>query len=419
MKKINYFITILVTFIVLSISVKAAPSYSFNVNQRNVENGKTVTASVTIRNTAAWNIKITSSGNTYGCSNSWADATSDGNNATKTFSTTCKANSLGTIAFTLSGDVTSSDGSNISISGTERVNVVEPRKASTNNALKSLSIEGVDISPEFDSEVLDYSASVGAETNKVVINATKADNYAKVDGTGEKEVEEGPNKFEIVVTAENGSQRTYSLTITVEDKNPIKAVDDLTIVKNPKNLEVPQGFAMEKQTINDIEVPVFVNSDLNITLVALKDQAGNIYFYQYKDNKYSKYMEVNTNLRLLLKDVQSSPYKGFSIVDKKINDNDLKVLQYKNLDKYLIVYAMNLSDGKDNYYLYDVNNNTYQIFNEELFNTLLSDSSFYLTMLFASIGVIALCIIIILLLVVKRKKPKKKEEKKEKTILDE
>ena len=426
MKKIKYFITLIITFVVFSIGVKAAPSYSFNVSQRSVENGKSVTASVTIRNTAAWNISITSSGNTYGCSNSWADSTDNANNVTKTFSTTCKANSLGTIAFTLSGNITSSDEQKLSVSGTERVNVVEPRKASTNNALKALGVEGISISPEFDSEVLDYTASVGSETNKITINATKADSYAKVDGAGEKEVEEGPNKFEIVVTAENGSQRTYNLTVTVEDKNPIKAVDDLTIVKNPKNLEIPEGFAMEKQEIDGIEVPVFKNNDLDITLVALKDNSGNIYFYQYKDNKYTKYMEVNSNLRLLLKNVETSPYKGFSVVTKKINDTDLKVLQYKTQDKYVIVYAMNLSNAKDDYYLYDVNNNTYQIFNEELFNTLISDSSFYITFVFASIGVIVLCIIIIILLIVLKNKNKsnpkvktKKEEKKEKTILDE
>ena len=425
-------------------SVKAAPSYSFNVSQGTIENGRTVTASVTVRNTAAWNIKITSSGNTYGCSNAWADATSNGNDTTKTFSTTCKASSIGTIAFTVSGDITSSDGSNIGVSGGKSVNVVEPRPASTVNKLSSIKVEGYEISPEFNEDTLEYSVDVPSTVNSVKISTAKKDSRSSVEGDGEKEVSEGSNRFEIIVTAESGAKNVYIVVINVKDENPISAKadgKDFTIVKNSKNLEVPEGFVEEKITINGTEVPSFKNELNNIVLVALKDNSGSISFYKYDNGNYSKYVVLNSvNLSVYPQESEGIPYKGFSKATINIDGKEVNAYKYKNLEKYYLVYGMDLSTGNNNYYLYDVSNNTFQVFNEELFNSLVDDSNFYLYGLIASLGIILVCIIIIIILakskskkkivktekidekpIVERKEKKekvKKENKKESTILD-
>ena len=418
MKRLSYIFFVLVSFVLLTTSVKAAPSYSFSVSSSTVENGKKVTASVTVKNTAAWNLKITSSGNTDGCTNSWADATGDGNNATKTFSTTCRANSLGTIAFVLSGDITSSDGSNIGVSGSKRVSVVEPRKASTNNALKALGVEGYELTPAFDSEVLEYSVSVPSEVNTVKITGTKQDNYASVEGLGEKEVIEGANKFEVVVTAESGTTRTYNIIVNVVDNNPVTIKDDLTVVKNSKYVEIPEGYVEEKITINGQEVPAFRNEFLDIVLIAVRDSQGNNYFYEVKDNNYYMFINlsgVNVTLYPQDKDIN---IKGFEKTTVTINGNEIIAYKYKELDNYYLVYARDLSTNVENIYMYDVKNNTYQIFDEELFNALSKDNETYLYMLCGSLGVIFLCIIIIISLSRNRgkkfnKKEKKKEDKEE------
>lgn len=424
-------------------SVKAAPSYSFNVSQGTIENGRTVTASVTVRNTAAWNIKITSSGNTYGCSNAWADATSNGNDTTKTFSTTCKASSLGTIAFTISGDITSSDGSNIGVSGGKSVNVVEPRPASTVNKLTSIKVEGYEISPEFNEDTLEYSVDVPSTINSIKISTAKKDSRSSVEGDGEKEVSEGSNRFEIVVTAESGAKNVYIVVVNVKDENPISAkVDgkDFTIVKNSKNLEIPEGFVEEKITINGTEVPSFKNELNKIVLVALKDNSGSVGFYEYDNGNYSKYVVLNSvNLSVYPQESDGITYKGFSKTTINIGGEEVTAYKYKNLNNYYLVYGMDLSTGKNNYYLYDVNNNTFQVFNEELFNSLIDDSNFYLYGLIGALGVVLVCIIIIIILAKSKSKRKiikneiiekpitekkekkekiKKENKKESTILD-
>ncbi|MBR1416204.1 MAG: cadherin-like beta sandwich domain-containing protein [Bacilli bacterium] len=409
MKKIYYTLVVLITFTLLTISVKAAPSYSFNVSSSSIENGRSVSASVTIRNAAAWDIKITSSGNTYGCDEAWSDVTSNGNDTTKTYTTTCKSNSIGTIAFVLSGNITSSDEQKIYLSGSKRVSVVEPRKAATNNALKALSVDNYELSPTFDSEVLEYSVEVPNEVNTIVINATKQESHASIEGIGEKEVIEGTNKFEIKVTAENGDARVYNLLVNVKDNNPIIVLDNLTVVKNSKNIIIPDNFKEDKITINDIEVPAFINENLNIILVALKDANGNTNFYRYENNTYIKYIELNSkNLSIYPLEIEEIPYKKFNKVDKNIDGNNIKAFQYKNLSNYFVIYAMDLTNGNKNYYLYDVNDKTFQIFDEELYNSLVEDNQIYLYMLIGSLFVILLSIIIMVFLSAKLKKLRSK-----------
>ena len=119
--------------------VYAAPSASISVNKSSVENGSSVSATVTVKSTAAWNIRISSSGATSGCTQKFADATSNGQNTTKYFTVTCKATSIGTINFTMTGDITDASGNNVQVSGSRNVTVVKPREKSSNNYLKSLS----------------------------------------------------------------------------------------------------------------------------------------------------------------------------------------------------------------------------------------------------------------------------------------
>ena len=125
----------------------AAPSVSTSVSSGTIEKGSSVTFSVTIRNVASWNIKLNGIGSTTNCSNSFADATGNGNNSNKTFSITCKGSDVGLISFSVTGDATSQDGSNINVSGSKRVNVTAVKPKSTNNYLKSITVGEYELSP--------------------------------------------------------------------------------------------------------------------------------------------------------------------------------------------------------------------------------------------------------------------------------
>jgi hypothetical protein len=81
--------------------------------------------------------------------------------------------------------------------------------------LKSLSVAGHALSPQFDPNRTEYSLNVGNAVSSVEIKAEARDQKAVVAGTGRKTLHEGANVFEIVATAEDGvSTKRYTIAIT-------------------------------------------------------------------------------------------------------------------------------------------------------------------------------------------------------------
>lgn len=89
------------------------------------------------------------------------------------------------------------------------------RLKSTNVDLAGLSISNGTLSPVFNANTTNYTATVDA--NNIVINATKGDNYQNISGTGTKNLNYGTNTFKVTVTAESGTTKTYTITITRPD----------------------------------------------------------------------------------------------------------------------------------------------------------------------------------------------------------
>jgi len=400
MKKFKIFIYSIILFLIGVSNVYAAGTASLSVSRSTIENGGSVTATVTVKNTAAWNVTITSSGSTSGCTQKFADATSDGNNTTKSFSVTCKATSTGIINFVMSGDITSSDGTNTKISGSKSVTVTKPREKSTNNKLKSLSVEGYEISPVFDKDVNEYSVNVPSTLEKITINATKADNYASLEGTGEKTVEEGVNNFEIIVTSETGVENIYKLTVNVEDQNPIEVKigeKNYTIVKVAKNLVKPDLFEETTVKIGEFDIPAFYNENSGYTLVGLKDTEGNIELFIYANENYIKYNEFKSDsLYIVFLDIPKVPKYYFKT---NVEVNDVKVEGYRlKGDSKILLYGLNLATGKKNYYTYDRTEKTLQIFDLDNYEDSIKEVDNNKYMIYGlSIGVLLLLLLVILL----------------------
>ena len=410
MKK-NYCLYTLALFGVGIATINAAPSYNFKVSSGTITNGNKVTASITVSGTASWQIKILSSGNTEGCSNKWADATGDAKNTTKTFSTTCKASSTGVISFRLEGNITDEAGNTVNLSGTKTVTVKEKAPDSKINTLSSLKVDGFELSPQFDSDVLEYSVVVPPNTTKINISATKKDSTSTVSGTGEFEVTEGDNQFKVDVKAQNGDLRTYTINVSVTDENPIKvSVDneDYTILKTSRNLEIPSLYSETTCDIDGTSIPCFVNENTNITLVALKNAYGVTNFFIYENGKYSKYYELVSDNLIVMPTNNTLNIKGYVLKEITINDNKVKAYQYKKLDNDFFVFeGRNLEDNSIHTYLYNQKDNTYILFDNDLYNSLYKDYMFFLYVLGGSAGIIFLSLIIIMIISSKNRKARK------------
>ena len=134
--------------------------------------------------------------------------------ATLTFKATSnfKVNESTTISL---GSAEGSDGEQtITGAGSSITISVEPPKNSNNN-LSSLSIDGYDI--DFASNKTSYQLTVEYEVNQINIKASTEDSTARVSGTGTKDLNLYTNTFNIVVTAENGSRKTYTIEVIRKD----------------------------------------------------------------------------------------------------------------------------------------------------------------------------------------------------------
>lgn len=289
---------------------------------------------------------------------------------------------------------------------------------SKNNNLKSLEVEGQTLS--FDKNTTTYQLEVDAKTTNIKINAQAEDKKASVTGAGEFDVHEGGNEFRVVVTAENGSSKTYTLQVTVKELNPVTVKIDkknYTVVRKSDELKeiLPNHVEETILKIGEEEVLAYKNEVLKLTLVALKDDKGTISFYSYKDGKYTKYQELNggTLTIHLLTDEKKIPnsFKSYIIA---INDETYSVYQLKKDSDYFLVYGENVETGKKSLYLYDKVDKTIQRYYQENIEPFEENIKTKSYMIVGLISVIVILLGSFLIILRTKKKPKKiKQTKKE------
>ena len=123
-------------------------------------------------------------------------------------------------------------------SGTENtytINVI--RAKSSNNYLSDLKVNGQTVT-DFNKEKLEYTLDdVKGDVSSIEVSATAEDTKASVSGTGNKSLSTGDNSIEVVVTAEDGSTKTY--TIKVKKLSNDIALKSLTVTSNPMGTLTP------------------------------------------------------------------------------------------------------------------------------------------------------------------------------------
>lgn len=449
MKKIARIISIFVVSFILFTNSVFAYGYDLSVTSSTVTVGNSITLNIKVSD-AAGKFSISSSNSgvvSISSSSAWIDNT--------TQSITLKANKEGSATITVTAsDVTSYSGN--SITGSKSVNITVKAKQvvynnntgnnnnytpakttpkSSNNFLTSLTVDGLKLNESFDKETLEYTLTVPAETEKIKINAQVSDSNAKVTGTGKVKVTTGLNTFDIVVTAENGSKRTYKINATVEELKPIKVKIDnkeYTVVRKRKELpKISEYFEEKNITIDNENIEGYYNDKLKYTLIGLKDNKGNIEYYIYKNNKYTLYKEYTFNgtvLQVLDKSLDGGYKKVNFIYDNdKINSyQEVKLDIIKNTyakenndiagNQFYLFYAKNVETGKENLYQYDAVEKTIQRYNIEVLDMYKQNSDSYYMYLLISILIIAILIITIAILLMTKnnKKDIKKYNKKKK-----
>lgn len=313
-----------------------------------------------------------------------------------------------------------SSGNNNSGGNNNGVTTQKPVVKSSINYLSSLSIEGVELSPAFDKETTEYEVVLESGTTSVNVSGTKESDVSYVTGLGDISVSEGVNYISIVVTAENGAKRTYIIKATVLEEDPI-LIDvgdqEKTLIRKVDAMPVASDYYISSTTqIDGVEIPCYISEITGYTLVALKDDQGNVELYRYDSDtgSYLDYSEFGFDfVKISLLESSFVP-DGYVLGTIVINERDVPA--YLKDGSYPLLYGINLETGEENFYCYDSSENTIQKF-------IISDkkdfSKYYPYIIIGLCGLVLFEFIVIIgVIISKNKKIKKALRKKLDTKTD-
>lgn len=170
------------------------------------------------------------------CSNTYAANTTNSSNTSTNSKTNSSSNSI-------SNKTNKTNTSSNTTSGSST--------KSSDASLSDLGIKPNDFKG-FKSGTTSYKTTVPEDVAEIEVYAKTTSSKATVTGTGKKKLENGTNKVEVIVTAENGTKKTYTIEITREGKNEETATTAQTEETTVANENIGDGLSSLK--IEDLKI---------------------------------------------------------------------------------------------------------------------------------------------------------------------
>ena len=398
-----------------------ADGISVSAGQGSVSVGKTVAFSITVPSgTEAWTYSVSWSGNLTLESGDTAPMGFEGDSRTNQL--VFRANSTGTGTVSISAGSYCIAGVDYDASGSASVSIVSastpddsepdytpstPGK-SGNNALSALTVSAGTLAPAFDPAVTEYTLSLPQGTEKLTLTATPSDSNATVQGDGELTLQEGENTLPLVVTAENGDTKTYTVTAKVAQA-PTLFLDyngqRLGVVKDVSQVTPPAGFApAEPITYSGDTLPIWTDVSGKRTLVYLMDEktsAQGFYLFSQTTGVQSPYLPILCgSVTYIYTDIpkELSSVPGLTPATVRAFGQTLNGWTYNDasLKDFSVLYLMD-DAGSYGYYTYDSREETLQRFSGAVFTD--SGETLAVPMLYVYIAGGAALVLLILLIV--------------------
>lgn len=260
-------------------------------------------------------------------------------------------------------------------SGEGSGNTTAQPSGSGDNTLKSLEISPGTLSPAFQSSVTSYTVQLPEDTKSIVVSAVPNDGKAKVAVSHNNDLEPGANKTYIVVTAENGTQRTYVLNINCgevpdEDEEgdaPSVQLNGTTYTfataEQMAEVELPEGFEAGEEEYEGKKITVYLSPNRLLQVVYLIEGEGNGQWFVYeKDQKaflpYKEYQAAANRYIILEPDEGIVIPAGYVAVELEIQGQKVTAFAKDGQTEIVLIYAMR-PDGEPGFYLYDTMEETF------------------------------------------------------------
>ena len=404
------------------LQVSYAAGMSVSAGQSTVSVGRTVAFTITVpAGSEAWTYSVAYSANLTLESGDLAPMGFEGDNRTNQL--VFRANDTGTGSVWISAGSYCVSGVDYDASGSASVSIVsasEPDDSepdytpsapgkSGNNALSALTVSAGTLTPVFDPAVTEYTLSLPQGTEKLTLTATPSDSNATVQGDGELTLQEGENTLPLVVTAENGDTKTYTVTAKVAQA-PTLFLDyngqRLGVVKDVSQVTPPAGFVpAEPITYSGDTLPIWTDVSGKRTLVYLMDEktsAQGFYLFSQTTGVQSPYLPILCgSVTYIYTDIpkELSSVPGLTPATVKAFGQTLNGWTYNDasLKDFCVLYLMD-DAGSYGYYTYDSREETLQRFSGAVYADDASQS-LRVPMLYVYIAGGAALVLLILLIV--------------------
>ena len=411
-----------------------ADGISVSAGQGSVSEGKTVAFSITVPSgSEAWTYSVSWSGNLTLESGDTAPMGFEGDNRTNQL--VFRANSTGTGTVSISAgsyciagvDYDASGSASVTIVAADKPDDSEPAPAptpsgggdsntgnnpgvslSSNNALSSLTVSAGTLTPAFDPAITEYTLSLPSHSDRLTITANPSDSRATVQGDGEISLQDGETSLSVVVTAEDGSAKAYTITVQVAQA-PTLFLDyngqRLGVVKDVSQVTPPAGFAPAKPiTYSGDTLPIWTDVSGKRTLVYLMDEKNStqgFYLFSQATGVQSPYLPILCgSVTYIYTDIpkELSSVPGLTLATVKAFGQTLNGWTYNDasLKDFCVLYLMD-DTGSYGYYTYDSREETLQRFSGAVFTD--SGETLAVPMLYVYIAGGAALVLLILLIV--------------------
>ena len=411
-----------------------ADGISVSAGQGSVSEGKTVAFSITVPSgSEAWTYSVSWSGNLTLESGDTAPMGFEGDNRTNQL--VFRANSTGTGTVSISAgsyciagvDYDASGSASVTIVAADKPDDSEPAPAptpsgggdsstgnnpgvslSSNNALSSLTVSAGTLTPAFDPAITEYTLSLPSRSDRLTITANPSDSRATVQGDGEISLQDGETSLSVVVTAEDGSAKAYTITVQVAQA-PTLFLDyngqRLGVVKDVSQVTPPAGFAPAKPiTYSGDTLPIWTDVSGKRTLVYLMDEknsAQGFYLFSQATGVQSPYLPILCgSVTYIYTDIpkELSSVPGLTLATVKAFGQTLNGWTYNDasLKDFCVLYLMD-DAGSYGYYTYDSREETLQRFSGAVFTD--SGETLAVPMLYVYIAGGAALVLLILLII--------------------
>ena len=323
---------------------------------------------------------ISGAQSTAGGTLNFVDQPTSGGVSSKSYTITFQTIALGNAnVSTVTREVYAEDYSSISVSNASRtISIVEKPAASGENRLSALLAEGITLSPSFDRDTASYTASVPYSVDKLTFSASTVHSAASVSVQGADDLEVGENAVKIVVTAENSSTRTYTVTVTRKDSDYVGAKveiegEEYTFVRDPSEVKkLPKGFTPTDGTYQKQSVLLFANAANSVTLAVLSEgESGegkqHLFLYGEAEEHFSPYLSTETAAKRY---VFLTPAKDAKIPDGFVKTSlvvsETEIVAWENEpeegeEPITLVYAAPI-DGEAAFYVYDAEAKSFALY---------------------------------------------------------